>query len=176
MTTDFDNMPALTKPRDEAWSNWQKFNKVGDSVSGYIVDVFFRPEEVQGTQTMKPQRGLTLKQKDGTLINVGIKWYSFVLAGTDNLRLGDPVKITFSAEKPATQKMFKPTKIFTFNGVNMPENADKPTVKELTDLDAAKGGTKTPAPETHEEGGATFDDFKEPAHTAPPMTNMPPTA
>lgn len=169
---DFAELAALTKPRDQAWDNWAKFKEVGEEVSGYIRDVFFRPEEVVGANTMKAQRGLTLEQQDGVLINVGIKYISFVLAQTDTLRLGDPLKIVFSKTLPPQQKMYSPTKVFSFFGKNLPANAGNPTVKELTDADATAGGTKTPVPETTDEGGNDFDDF----NTGTPMPDMPATA
>lgn len=169
--TNFDNLDALTKPRDSAWDNWAKFKEVGDEVAGYIRDVFFRPEETVGANVMKAQRGLTLEQKDGSLINVGIKYISFILAQTDNLRLGDPLKIVFSKTIPPSQKMFSPTKVFSFYGKNLPANAGNKTVKELTDADASAGGTKVPVPETTETGN-DFGDFED---KTPPMEGMPAT-
>ena len=171
--SNFDNLQALTKPRDLAWDNWAKFPEVGAAVSGYIRDVFYRPEEVVGQQnTMKAQRGLTLEQADKTLINVGIKFIPFVLAQTDKLRLGDPVKIVFSKTMPATQKMYSPTKVFSFFGSNLPENAGNPTVKELTDADAKGGGTIAAAPSSVEDDIQL--DTKE--DDTPPMEGMPATA
>lgn len=122
---------ALTKPRDKAWDNWAKFDKVGDSVQGFIRDVFFRKAEGQ----FSDQRGLTLEQPDGTLINVGIKQVDFVLAKTNNLRLGDPVTIEFEKEIPSTTKGYSPTKQFAFYGKNLPENANQKTVLELENED-----------------------------------------
>jgi hypothetical protein len=142
-TSEFSDLAPLTKPRDLAWTNWAKFKKVDDEVTGYIRDVFYRPEEMVGSNTMKAHRGLTLEQPNGELINVGIKFIPFVLAQTDDLHLGDPVKIVFSRTLPPSQKMYSPTKVFAFFGKQLPENADNPTVKELTDKDAAAGGTKT---------------------------------
>jgi hypothetical protein len=166
---DFGGLEALTKPRDLAWDNWAKFKEVGDEVAGYIRDVFYRPEETVGTNTMKAQRGLTLEQPDGTLVNVGIKYISFILAQTDNLRLGDPLKIVFSKTLPPTQKMYSPTKVFSFYGKNLPANAGNKTVKQLTDEDSSAGGTKAPVePGTTDEG---FDDFQD---SKPPMEEMPP--
>ncbi len=152
----FDNLQAMTKPRDLAWDNWAKFENIGDEVSGYIRDVFYRPEEVVGKNTMKAQRALTLEQTGGVLINVGIKAIPFVLAGTDNLRLGDPVKIVFAKTLPAKEKMYSPTKVYSFFGKNLPANAGNPTVKELTDADAKLGGTVTPVAEPS-EADKTFE-------------------
>lgn len=126
---DFGNFQndALTKPRDKAWENWAKFEKVGDLVQGFIRDVFFRAGEGQFAE----QRGLTLEQTDGTLINVGIKHIDFVLAKTDSLRLNDPVTIVFEKEIAPSVKGHSPTKQFAFYGKNLPENANEKTVAQL---------------------------------------------
>lgn len=129
MSYEFDNYEkdALTKPRDKAWENWAKFEQVGTKVQGYIRDVFFRASEGQFAE----QRGLTLEQPDGTLVNVGIKHIDFVLAKTDNLRLGDPVTIVFEKEIPPSVKGHSATKQFAFYGKNLPENAQNKTVAQL---------------------------------------------
>lgn len=126
---DFNNYEkdALTNPRDKAWDNWAKFEKIGDRVQGFIRDVFFRKGEGQFAE----QRGLTLEQTDGTLINVGIKHIDFVLKQTDSLRLNDPVTIVFEKEIPSSVKGHSPTKQFGFYGANLPENAGQKTVAQL---------------------------------------------
>lgn len=118
---------ALTKPRDKAWENWFKFDQVGAKVQGYIRDVFYRKAEGNFAE----QRGLTLEQPDGTLVNVGIKHIDFVLAKTDSLRLNDPVTIVFEKEIPPSVKGNSPTKQFAFYGKNLPENASQKTVAQL---------------------------------------------
>lgn len=135
-----------------------KFEKVGDEVSGYIRDVFFRPAEEVDGNLMKAQRGLTLEQDGGVLINVGIKSIPFVLAGTDNLRLGDPVKIVFSKTIPSAKKMYSPTKVYSFFGKNLPQNAGNKSVKELEAEDAAQGGTVTPVAKEPSEADALYGD------------------
>lgn len=129
MSYEFENYEkdALTKPRDKAWENWAKFEAVGAKVQGYIRDVFFRASEGQFAE----QRGITLEQPDGTLVNVGIKHIDFVLAKTDNLRLGDPVTIVFEKEIPPSVKGHSATKQFAFYGKNLPENAGNKTVAQL---------------------------------------------
>ena len=141
----FDNFEkdTLTKPRDIAWDNWAKFEKVGDKVQGYIRDAFYRPEE----GLFKAQRGITLEQTDGTLINVGIKRLDFILPKTDNLRIGDPLTVVLEKETPSGTKGFSPTKVFAFYGVNLPENAGNPTVKELDTQDESTGGSSAPVAE-----------------------------
>lgn len=142
---------AITKPRDIAWDNWAKFEKVGDLVQGFIRDVFFRHSEGD----FKEQRGITLEQPDGTLINVGIKQIDFVLAKTDHLRLGDPLTITFEKEIPPSVKGYSPTKQFAFYGKNLPENAGNKTVKELEAIDKnMPEEIETTTPETVEESPA----------------------
>ena len=145
---DFDNYQkdALTRPRDKAWDNWAKFEKVGDKVQGYIRDAFYRPEEGQ----FKAQRGITIEQVDGTLINVGIKRHDFILAKTDNLRIGDPLTVVLEEEKKSQTKGFSATKIFSFYGTNLPENAGNPTVKEMDTQDEAIGGSSAPVEEKPE--------------------------
>lgn len=130
---DFNNYEkdALTKPRDKAWENWAKFEAVGAKVQGFIRDVFFR----QGEGQFADQRGLTLEQPDGTLINVGIKHIDFVLAKTNTLRLGDPVTIVFEKEIPATVKGHSATKQFGFYGTNIAETEGQKTVLQLENED-----------------------------------------
>lgn len=133
MSYDFKNAKkdTLTKPRDKAWDNWAKLEKVGDSVQGYIRDVFAR--EAEGD--FKEQRGITLEQPGGELINVGIKRISFVLNKTDDLRLGDPLTIELEKETPHATKGYSAIKIFGFYGKNLPENEGNKTVKELDDIE-----------------------------------------
>lgn len=138
---------SLTKPRDLAWDNWAKFDKIGDKVQGYIRDAFYRPAEGM----FKAHRGITLEQTDGTFVNVGIKRLPFVLDKTDALRLGDPLTVELIELKKSSEKGFNPTKIFGFYGRNLPENADNLTVKQLDDADQAKGGTRLPENEADRE-------------------------
>ena len=143
MTYDFKNYKsdALTRPRDLAWSkDWAKFENVGDKVQGFIVDVFYRPEDGM----FKEQRGFTLKQENGELINVAIKRLPFVNPKTDDLRLGDPLVIELVELKKSATKGYNPTKILAFFGKNLPENAGNKTVKELEAEDMANGGSFDP--------------------------------
>lgn len=155
---DFNNYQnnALTKPRDIAWSNdWAKFEKVGDKFQGYIVDVFYRPAQGQYDE----QRGFTLKQANGELINLAIKRLPFILPKTDNLRLGDPLTVELVELKPSATKGFSPTKILGYYGVNLPENAGNKTVKELEHEDILLGGSADPDGEVmlDPEGGESDD-------------------
>jgi hypothetical protein len=89
-------------------SNWFKFEKVGDKVMGEVVEVFIK----KSTDAMfADQRVFVLKQKDGSLINVGIKVTSDYLMGRTNMvATGDIVGFEFKKEIPPTKKGFKPAK------------------------------------------------------------------
>jgi len=151
---DFNNFEkdALTKPRDLAWDNWWKAEKVGDMVQGYIRDVFYRAAEGK----FKDQRGVTLEQQNGEMINVGIKRLSFVLDKTDNLRLGDPLTVKFESEIPAREKGLSATKVIAFYGTKLPANDGNKTVKELDSESMAEGGAAAPASEVDK----AFDSIK----------------
>ncbi len=127
---------TLTKPRDLAWSNWAKFEKVGDMAQGYIRDVFYRAAEGK----FKEQRGITLEQTDGKMVNVGIKRLPFVLSQTDDLRIGDPLTVELIELKDPAEKGLSPTKIFGFYGKRIA--IEGKTVAQLDAEDFAKGGSK----------------------------------
>jgi len=126
---DFKNYTKdeLTKPRDVAWSNWASFKVVGDTVQGFIRDVFYRAAD----DDFGAQRGITLEQPTGELINVGIKHISYIVAKTDNLKLGDPLTIVLEKEIPNKNKKFSATKVYGFYGTNLEANKDNMTVLEL---------------------------------------------
>lgn len=151
---------TLTRPRDEAWSNWKswKGTEIGEKVQGYVADAFYRPEEKNddGSVAFRSQRGITIKQLDGVLINVGIKDLSFILASTDNLRIGDPITIELTKIMLPQKKGQQGAKVFNYYGANLPENEKHPTVKELTEIDRAAGGSVEPIKddETEEEADA----------------------
>lgn len=138
MAYDFNDFKkdAIDRPSSKAWSNWMKFNKVGDKVQGFIRDVFYRKAE----GVYKDARGITLEQADGTLINVSIKRLDFILSKTDGLRLGDPLTVIFEAELPPKKAGVNPTKQYGFYGKNLPENAGNKTVAELDMIDRTNGG------------------------------------
>lgn len=132
---------SLTRPRDKAWSNWAKFEKAGDSVQGIVVDAFFR----KGEGKFQAQRGITLEQQDGELVNVGVKRVTFVLAKTDKVRLGDPLKIVLEEIAKPKEKGLSGTKIFGFYSPLLPENASNPTIAELDFEDAKLQNMKVEA-------------------------------
>jgi hypothetical protein len=138
---------SLTKPRDLAWENWAKFEEVGDKVQGYIVDVFYRKAEGE----FKEQRGITLKQPNGELINVAIKRIPFVLHKTNDLRLGDPLTIVFEKSLQPRQKGYKGAKVFAYYGKNLDSTIGQKTVRELDKEDMEMQGN-APEEEPEEDG------------------------
>lgn len=157
---------ATDRPRDKAWTNWAKFTKVGDTVQGYIRDVFYRkPEGV-----FKESRGITLEQPGGQLINVRINRYDFVLAKTNKLRLNDPLTMVFEEELPSKAAGLNPTKVYGFYGKNLPENANEKTVEELELIDMGIANTTVAAPKDGKD-----EDFEKMAGTQQDSSNpLPP--
>jgi hypothetical protein len=157
MTYNFEDYKSntLTRPRDEAWSNWKswKDSEIGDKVQGFVADAFYRPEEKNpdGSVAFRSQRGITIRQADGKLINVGVKDISFILAPTDNLKVGDPLTIELSEIAKPQSKGKQGAKIFSYYGTNLPENKDNKSVKELTDEDRLAGGSQAPDEEVATE-------------------------
>ena len=140
--TDFSKFKKqeLTKPRDKAWENFVKFEKVGDKCEGILRDVFYRPAEGQ----FKEQRGFTLEQADGVLANVCLKRAPyFAIRATNDVHLGDLLTVTLSELRPSKEKGFNATKIFSFSSGTLAENAGNPTVKELELADMAEQGIHT---------------------------------
>jgi len=156
----FDNYKeqSLTRPRDEAWGNWKswKDTTVGEKVQGYIADAFYRPEE----DDFSEQRGITIKQLDGELINVGVKFLPFVLSATDNLRVGDPLTIELTEIKDPVSKGKNGAKIFTYYGENISASEGGKTVKELTDADKADGGSQEPEDDFFKDEEAPAEETK----------------
>lgn len=130
----------VSKPRNVAWSNWAKFEKVGDKVQGYIRDVFYKKADGQ----YKEARCFTLEQPNKELINVSTKRLDFIMMETDDFHLGDPITFELTELKKSDTKGFSPTKIISTFGAKLPENTGK-TVKELEAEDMAYGGTIAPA-------------------------------
>jgi hypothetical protein len=135
----------LTKPRDKAWDNFAKFEKVGDKVQGILRDVFYRAAD----ETFKEQRCFTLEQADGKLINVGMKRDPyFAIRATNEVRLGDLLTIELTELRPAKTKGYSPTKIYSFTSGTLPENAGNATVKELEKAEMEEAGVAVDTPES----------------------------
>lgn len=134
----------LTKPRDLAWENFAKFDKVGDKVSGIVRDVFYRPAD----ETFKEQRGFTLEQEDGKMVNVALKREPyFAIRSTNDVHLGDLLTVELSELRPAKTKGYNATKIYKFTAGTLEENASNPTVKELERKDMEEQGIVGNEPE-----------------------------
>lgn len=147
MAYDFGNYKKdrASKPRNAAWGNWFKFNKVGDKVQGFIRDVFYRaPEGIY-----KEGRCFTLEQADGTLVNVATKRTpAFILSETDDLHMGDPITFELTELKPTTKG--NPAKIVSTFCTKLPENGG-PSVKELEAADMAEQTTTVTASDADAE-------------------------
>jgi len=89
-------------------SNWFKFEKVGDRVMGEVVEMF---DKTSTNPQYPDQRVFIIKQKNGELINVGLKKTSDYLMGrTNGVALGDMVGFEFKAEIPAKVKGYAKAK------------------------------------------------------------------
>lgn len=165
MTYDFGSYKAdpTDRPSSKAWSNWASFEKPGDMVQGFIRDVFFRKAE----GIYKDARGITLEQPNGQLINVSIKRYDFILAKTNNLRLGDPLTVVFEGELPSKKPGYNPTKQYGFFGKNLAENAGNKTVAQLEMEDMGLAAAPFAA-----EDAAADAKFAESAQTTMPAANI----
>lgn len=171
MSYDFNDYKkdATDRPSSKAWSNWMKFEKVGDKVQGYIRDVFYRKAE----GIYKDARGITLEQADGKLINVSIKRLDFVLSKTDNLRLGDPLTVVFEEELPSKKVGHNATKQFGYYGKNLPENAGQKTVAELDAIDRGNGGQDSVRAEQSAKADRDMEDLSKSASAAVEPTKAP---
>lgn len=140
MSFDKFKKKELTKPRDAAWENFAKFEKAGDSKTGIVRDVFYRPAD----DIYKEQRCFTLEEEDGTLCNVCLKREPyFAIRATNDVRLGDLLTVELSELRPSKTKGYNPTKIFSFTAGEDPEGGDdRPTVKELEAIDMADQGVE----------------------------------
>lgn len=88
-------------------SNFFKFEKVGDRVGGILVEVQDKP----GKDPFPAQRVFTLKQTDGSLMNVGIPLHKdYIIGRANTAKLGDMLGFEFTKEIPASSKGFHPAK------------------------------------------------------------------
>lgn len=89
-------------------SNWFKFVEVGDRVSGEVVEVMEKKATIAG---YPDQRVFVMKQKNGELINVGVKVTSdYLMSRTNGVTAGDMIGFEFKKEIPAKKKGFRPAK------------------------------------------------------------------
>jgi hypothetical protein len=90
-------------------SNWFKFEKVGDKVSGVVAD---NPTiKVDKSGEYGDQKVFSLVQDDGEVINVGIRVdKDYVISRTNKVRKGDRLGFLFKEEIPASKKGYNPAK------------------------------------------------------------------
>lgn len=89
-------------------SNWFKFEKVGDRISGEVLEV---AEKKSNNPTFPDQRVFTIKKNDGNIVNVGLKTTSdYLMTRTKNVKPGDMIGLEFKAEIPAKVKGYSPAK------------------------------------------------------------------
>ncbi len=112
------NEDELFNEDNKPESNWFKFEKIGDRVGGVVVEMFDKPAKDQFPE----QRCFALKQKDGSIINVGLKKTSEYLMGrTNQVRPGDTLGVEFKAEIPSKIKGNRPAKsleVFVIKGAD----------------------------------------------------------
>lgn len=90
-------------------SNWFKFEKVGDKVGGVLAENPTVKKDPTGTYG--DQRVFKLIQKDGSIINVGMKLdKSYIIERTNNVRRGDWVGFMFEKEVPPSKPGYRPAK------------------------------------------------------------------
>lgn len=94
-------------------AGWFKFQKVGDRVSGEVVEKWEQPSKGDG---FPAQRCFALKQSDGSIINVGLKQTSqYLMQRTMNVEPGDRLGVEFKAEVPSAKfkgKMAKSIEVY----------------------------------------------------------------
>lgn len=107
MTKEKDTLDDLFAEDNIPESNFFKFEKVGDKVGGILVEVQDKP----GKDPFPAQRVYTLKQKDGSLINVGIALHKdYIIGRANTAKLGDLLGFEFVKEIPPSNKGFHPAK------------------------------------------------------------------
>lgn len=91
-------------------SSWFKFEKVGDKVAGELVEL--RDDVPARDPSFPNQRVFVLRQKDGTLVNVGIAMTKdYIIGRTNRVEPGDMIGFEFKKEVPSARgKGFQPAK------------------------------------------------------------------
>jgi hypothetical protein len=104
-------------------SNWFKFDKVGDKVSGTLAENPRIKKDTTGQYG--DQKVFVLTQKDGSTMNVGIRLdKDNLIQRTNKLRQGDKVGFEFVKEIPASKKGYNPAKSIEVY-VKLTEEGDK---------------------------------------------------
>jgi len=103
MTTKND----LFDEENRAESNWFKFEKVGDTVSGIVVEL----GDKEASGNFPAQKVWTLKQEDGELINVGVAVHkTYVVSRANTAAMGDELGFKFVKEVPSAKNGHAPAK------------------------------------------------------------------
>lgn len=122
-------LDALMTDENRAKSNWFKFEKVGDSISGVLLGS--RHEE--GKNGFPAQLVFEVRTKDGDEWNVPLRAVkadggpSTYAQQTKRWQPGDLVGFKYEKELPAQQKGYKPAKIIQlFHKAGDPANVPAP--------------------------------------------------
>ena len=102
-----DEFEDLFNEENKPESTWFKFEKVGDKVMGYLVEV----QDKKGDGEFPDQRVFSLKDKEGNITKVGISMNKdYVIGRANSARLGDILGFCFEKEIPASKKGLRPAK------------------------------------------------------------------
>jgi hypothetical protein len=148
--------------KDLAFGNWAKLN-VGEVLEGKVVDATMTaPQGLYGWQ-----RGIVVELKDKSLKIFQVNCFSkagkrldFNLSKTDNIKIGDLIRITHTGMGKSKTPGFKDFPIYSYEFAEQSEPGAK-TILQVCDEDFKSGGSA--APEAHEE--------EEAAGTASPVEN-----
>lgn len=157
MTDYFDEANRLGRDQAEGWFS---FGKVGDKVGGKIIDMFYSPAR----GVYKEQRCFTLKQDDGKVVNVGLKYTEYNLVRTDNLQAGDDLGVVFEREIAPKVTGLSPTKSIAV----FPKEIG-PRIKGKQAKDLAAPSSSLPAT-ANEEDKDEVDKVFPPQYTNAPET------
>ncbi len=103
-------------------SNWFKFDKVGDRISGELLGWTDRAAK----DDFKPQRIYELKTSDDVIVKVPINLErDYVIGRANTARLGDTLGFEFKKEIPPSKKGFKPAKSIEVYVVKREKTADE---------------------------------------------------
>lgn len=102
-----DDLNDLFQKNNVPESNFFKFDKVGDKVGGNLVAVEDKPAKDQ----YPAQRVFGLKQKNGSIMKVGIPLHKdYVIGRANAAKMGDLLGFEFTKEIPASKKGLHPAK------------------------------------------------------------------
>lgn len=128
MTTkakEVDDLDNIFDKENIPESSWFKFDKIGAKCAGEVVGIAEKPER----DGMPAQRVFSLKQKDGTVINVGLKKSSDYLMGRTNaVKVGDLLGVEYKKDIPPKKRGHHPAKsieVYVKKGVPKPEIDDE---------------------------------------------------